>query len=42
LLAAPDCAKAFAISGPMPEPPPETTMFLPADDRPGRLGSMDG
>jgi hypothetical protein len=38
MLDAPDWAKAFAISEPMPEPPPVMTMFLPADERAGREG----
>jgi hypothetical protein len=42
MLAAPDWANALAISGPMPEPPPEMTMFLLAEERAGRLGSMEG
>lgn len=42
MLDAPDWAKAFAISDPIPEPPPVMTMFLPLEERAGREGLIAG
>lgn len=42
MLDAPDFAKERAISGPIPEPPPEMTMFLPFVERWGNVGLIDG
>ena len=42
MLDGPDFAKERAISGPIPEPPPEMAMFLPLVESWGKVGSMDG
>ena len=42
MLDAPDFAKERAVSCPIPEPPPEMTMFLPWVESWGKLGLMDG
>lgn len=38
MLDAPDFAKERSISEPIPEPPPEMTMFLPLVERWGDVG----
>lgn len=42
MLVAPDFANERAIPGPMPDPPPEMTMFLPLVESCDKVGLMDG
>jgi len=42
MLRAPDLAKERTVSCPIPEPPPDMTMFLPLVVSCGRVGLMDG
>ena len=42
MRAAPARAKYFAVSAPMPVPPPVITMTFPLADNSGRVGSIEG